>query len=449
MFGILPGVVRGRVKRVKRTAPPEMRLLKEEPPALPQRRSSGFWLCPSYRSNCWLPREAFMGVLRRERHRTDHTGSPFSLLIFELRKGSGVGKPEFWEVLKRTITSQTRDYDVRVELDPQRLGVLLLDTPAAQGRVLAARILARLRESAKEVDITTCLRGVRVSSYPASSAQGYERMELILPPPNGRGQAEVHTSYHSEAPSLETHHSPAVWNVSCDPLGVAVVDTPLFLDLDAYYDTAYQVAKRALDIIGAAVGLVVTAPLWLVIALLVKLTSPGPVFFRQERVGHRGKHFHMLKFRTMRVGCDDSVHREYVKRLIEGKDKKINFGTEQAPVYKLVNDPRVTPVGRLLRRTSLDELPQLINVLLGQMSLVGPRPPLPFEVESYRSWHLRRILEAKPGITGLWQVYGRSSTTFDQMVRMDLQYAMRRSLWLDLKLIVKTFTAVFSTSGAL
>jgi lipopolysaccharide/colanic/teichoic acid biosynthesis glycosyltransferase len=204
-----------------------------------------------------------------------------------------------------------------------------------------------------------------------------------------------------------------------------------------------------MDIVGAAVGLVLTAPLLLVIAAAVRLTSKGPALFKQERIGYRGRPFTMFKFRTMRVGCDDAIHRQYVKKLIEGRNDEINLGTAERPLYKLPNDPRITAVGSFLRKTSLDELPQLINVLLGQMSLVGPRPPLPFEVESYKSWHLRRILEAKPGITGLWQVYGRSSTTFDEMVRLDLRYAAQRSLLLDLKLMFKTFAAVFSAKGAL
>jgi lipopolysaccharide/colanic/teichoic acid biosynthesis glycosyltransferase len=150
----------------------------------------------------------------------------------------------------------------------------------------------------------------------------------------------------------------------------------------------------------------------------------------------------------MYVDNDDASHREYTRRLIEGEVRTINNGGKGELLLKLAADPRVTPVGRWLRRASLDELPQLFNVLKGDMSLVGPRPPLPYEVSHYRDWHLRRILAAKPGLTGLWQVSSRSSSSFDEMVRMDLRYADRWSLWADLKVIVQTVPAVLSARGA-
>jgi lipopolysaccharide/colanic/teichoic acid biosynthesis glycosyltransferase len=169
------------------------------------------------------------------------------------------------------------------------------------------------------------------------------------------------------------------------------------------------------------------------------------VFFRQVRVGERAKPFTMLKFRTMRVNTDDRIHREYVASLIAAGAQ--GAATNQG-VFKIANDPRVTPVGRVLRKTSLDELPQFINVLLGSMSLVGPRPPIPYEVEQYKPWHHRRVLDAKPGITGLWQVTGRSRTTFDEMVRLDLRYARTCSFWTDIKILLATPRAVVSGKGA-
>ena len=145
---------------------------------------------------------------------------------------------------------------------------------------------------------------------------------------------------------------------------------------------------------------------------------------------------------------DDRVHREYVTNLIKGEHEKINQGDEEKPLYKMKSDPRVTPVGKIIRKTSIDELPQFFNVLKGEMSLVGPRPPLPYEVEKYEPWHLRRILEVKPGITGLWQVNGRSKTSFDDMVRMDLRYVQSWSLWLDIKILIKTVREVIRPNGA-
>jgi lipopolysaccharide/colanic/teichoic acid biosynthesis glycosyltransferase len=188
------------------------------------------------------------------------------------------------------------------------------------------------------------------------------------------------------------------------------------------------------------------SPLFLLLAALVKLTSPGPVFFRQERVGHMMKPFRMLKFRTMCVNADHAIHHRFVSSFINPGGQAVDSGTAQ--FFKIANDPRVTPIGRFLRRTSLDELPQLWNVLRGQMSLVGPRPPLAYEVDQYKSWHLRRVLEAKPGLTGLWQVTGRSRTTFDEMVRLDLRYARTYSFWMDIKILLATPRAVISGKGA-
>jgi exopolysaccharide biosynthesis polyprenyl glycosylphosphotransferase len=201
-------------------------------------------------------------------------------------------------------------------------------------------------------------------------------------------------------------------------------------------------AKRLLDLAGSLALLIALAPVLLVVAALVKLTSPGPVFFRQQRVGENASPFTMLKFRTMRVNCDSAAHREYVSQFIKA-GKAADGG-----VYKMTHDPRITPVGRFLRKTSLDELPQFINVLRGDMSLVGPRPPLSYEVEQYKAWHCRRVLDAKPGITGLWQVTGRSRTTFDEMVRLDLRYAKSSSVWTDIKILLATPGAVVSGRGA-
>ena len=204
--------------------------------------------------------------------------------------------------------------------------------------------------------------------------------------------------------------------------------------------------KRGLDVVGCLTLLMMLSPLLLLIAALVKLSSHGPVFFRQVRVGQMMKPFTMFKFQTMYLNVDHKLHHKFVSSFIKASGQ-VN-GPGKNGFFKLTNDPRVTPVGRLLRKTSLDELPQLWNVLRGDMSLVGPRPPLPYELEQYRPWHCRRVLEAKPGITGLWQVAGRSRTTFDEMVRLDLRYARTPSLWNDLKILLATPAAVISGKGA-
>jgi lipopolysaccharide/colanic/teichoic acid biosynthesis glycosyltransferase len=196
-------------------------------------------------------------------------------------------------------------------------------------------------------------------------------------------------------------------------------------------------------VVVATVLLVVLSPLLLVIALLVRVSSPGPALFRQTRLGHRERPFTVLKFRTMWVGGDHSAHRRYVAQLL----------TEPAPpfggrpgLYKLADDPRVTPIGSLLRRTSLDELPQLVNVVRGEMSLVGPRPVLPWEAELFEPRHRARFL-VRPGITGLWQVSGRNRVTMRQALDLDLRYVETRSLALDLSIIWRTIPALMRWLG--
>lgn len=205
--------------------------------------------------------------------------------------------------------------------------------------------------------------------------------------------------------------------------------------------------KRVSDFVISLLAIVLLAPVWLVVSLLVKRSSPGSVMFRQERVGMDGRIFLCYKFRTMRSDSDDTVHRETYRKNIVGDDEA-NTGDERSPVFgKVKDDPRVTSTGRWLRRSSLDELPQLFNVLKGDMSIVGPRPPIAYEVEEYDIWHRKR-LDMKPGITGLWQVSGRNRLTFEEMVRTDLYYIENWSLWLDLKIILLTLPAVWRGDGA-
>ena len=209
-----------------------------------------------------------------------------------------------------------------------------------------------------------------------------------------------------------------------------------------------QVAKRLLDVAGSLAALVLGSPLFLAIGVAIKLTSKGPVLFRQQRVGQYGRKFSFFKFRSMYVNNDQEIHREYVKSLIAGTIDSEEAHDRRERIFKITDDPRVTWIGKFLRRTSLDELPQFVNVLLGDMSLVGPRPPIPYEVDAYDIWHRRRLLGVKPGITGLWQVNGRSRTTFDEMVRLDLQYATSWSVWMDLKILLQTPRAVVAGDGA-
>jgi exopolysaccharide biosynthesis polyprenyl glycosylphosphotransferase len=202
--------------------------------------------------------------------------------------------------------------------------------------------------------------------------------------------------------------------------------------------------KRAMDVAIAGSALALTSPVLLATAIAVKLESRGPVFFHQERVGRDGRKFLIHKFRSMRLDVDDSAHRALVTKMIAGD----NGGMESnGGAHKLTADPRVTRVGRFIRRYSIDELPQLFNVLKGDMSLVGPRPPIAYEVEEYTTWHRRR-LSIRPGVTGLWQTMGRSKRTYNQMVKLDIFYIEHWSLWLDLRILYKTLGVVIRGSDA-
>lgn len=204
--------------------------------------------------------------------------------------------------------------------------------------------------------------------------------------------------------------------------------------------------KRAFDIAIASICLVVLSPFLLLIGVLIKLDSPGSILYRQERLGENGRIFKMYKFRSMRANTSSDLHKKHVTRLIQ-ENLGVQDLSEKTKSLKIETDPRVTRVGKFIRKWSLDELPQLFNVLRGQMSLVGPRPSLPYEVELYKDWHKRRF-EAIPGITGLWQVKGRNRVSFDEMVRLDLEYIKCQCFWLDLKILIQTPLAVVSGRGA-
>ena len=204
-----------------------------------------------------------------------------------------------------------------------------------------------------------------------------------------------------------------------------------------------RVVKKIFDKVASGLILLGLAPLLCVLAIMVRSTSKGPAFFRQRRLGRDAKHFEFLKFRSMHHKNNDRLHRDYLKRFIAGEASREESSVCQ---FKVTEDPRITPLGKWLRRTSLDELPQFINVWKGTMSLVGPRPALDYEAENYRPWHHHRF-ETEAGITGLWQVYGRSQVPFDQAVFMDVAYAWSQSLWLDLRLLFRTIPAVMSGRG--
>lgn len=228
--------------------------------------------------------------------------------------------------------------------------------------------------------------------------------------------------------------------LQCQPSTPAAVEVDRYGSINGLLAKKPQCWKRIVDIVGSLTGLILLGPLFLLVAAVIKGVSPGPVFFRQTRVGWGGKRFQCFKFRTMKPDADAAKHRDYLAALINGDSPD---GKRRVVMTKLHDDPRIIPFGNLLRESGLDELPQLINVLRGEMSLVGPRPPIPYEVAEYQLWHKDRF-DVRPGISGLWQISGKNRLSFNEMIRLDIQYTQQMSLRLDLKILVLTPYAIFS-----
>jgi lipopolysaccharide/colanic/teichoic acid biosynthesis glycosyltransferase len=313
---------------------------------------------------------------------------------------------------------------------------------------LLAEILAGLSISTRETDTIGWYKteGVVGILFTEINTQERSAVSTILTRVNAALQESVSPAQYSEI-IISYHIFPEKGDLD---IPGSLSNSTFYPDLINQDRTRnlFRMTKRGMDIAGSTLALLLFAPVFLIIAAAVKLSSPGPVFFRQKRVGKFGKMFTLLKFRSMYANNDASVHEKYVKELISGKAQPQPGDCGQEGVFKLTRDSRITRVGAFLRRTSLDELPQFINVLCGEMSLVGPRPPLAYEVQAYDVWHRRRILESMPGITGLWQVNGRSRVKFDEMVRLDLRYARTWSPWLDMKILLQTPKAMFSKEGA-
>jgi lipopolysaccharide/colanic/teichoic acid biosynthesis glycosyltransferase len=346
--------------------------------------------------------ELFHRLLTLERKRSDRTGEPFLLVLIHcealIRKGA-----------------------------EQSIGEI--------GIALAAAV--------RVTDVTGWHRNRSVIGLVFTSFNGAGRTE-VQSAISGKIQRILRECLHaSEVSDAEVSYH--FYPEDGEPGRVGTNDSPISGSDNPASDfsqKSFAMAKRTIDIVGSLSALLVLSPAFLVISGLIKLTSAGPVFFRQQRLGRSGVAFTFLKFRSMVVTNDSGIHREYSQNLIRGKV------ASSTGIYKIQKDPRVTPLGRILRATSLDELPQFINVLAGKMSLVGPRPPIPYEYECYQLWHRRRVFDAKPGITGKWQIHGRSRTTFDDMVRMDIQYIQERSIWGDILILLRTPFAVIGGHGA-
>ncbi len=356
-----------------------------------------------------LPQEAFHKMITLERKRTERSRKPFLLMLLDT--GSDLPSDRNSRLLVdvlNALSASTRETDATGWYATDAVvGVMYTEIATCDRSSIVATMLARVSNSLRE----------------NLGLEDFHRVKISF------------------------HLFPEDWDHD-DPGRPS--NPTLYPDLSDRDDSRKHLhsVKRTMDVVGSAMALLMLAPLLMLIAAAIKASSKGPVFFKQKRVGQHGECFTFLKFRSMYVNNDASQHQKYVRQLIAGQAAKSPSSDPNGGVFKLTNDPRITRVGRFLRRTSLDELPQFLNVLRGEMSLVGPRPAIPYEVEAYDIWHRRRVLEAKPGITGLWQVQGRSRVGFDEMVRLDLRYVRSWSPWLDLKILLQTPKAVMDGTGA-
>jgi lipopolysaccharide/colanic/teichoic acid biosynthesis glycosyltransferase len=365
-------------------------------------------VCASVAERRVLPEKAFRNSIAIERKRTERSREPFLLMLVELGPQERATDSLVLDEIAGVLLQSSRETDV----------VGWYEQKATMGALFTS--LALNDQDLIRTTILTRLSAMLQNELPAGEI---ERLNITF------------------------HFYPDDWDAAQSG---GSSDRALYPDLTHPENRRKSglALKRIIDVAGSAVIMLALFPLFVAVAVAVRLTSKGPVLFRQIRVGQYGRHFVLYKFRTMFTGSDPGVHREYVTRLIADQAERKPAGAKGDGVYKLTNDPRVTRIGKLLRRTSMDELPQILNVFKGDMSLVGPRPPIPYELAAYQTWHRRRVLEAKPGVTGLWQVTGRSSVRFDEMVRLDLRYATSWSLWLDLKILLRTPLAVFRGAGA-
>jgi lipopolysaccharide/colanic/teichoic acid biosynthesis glycosyltransferase len=355
-----------------------------------------------------LPQEVFMKLLCLERKRTERSGRRFVLMCLDtgnLMKGA---KSSLLANLLSAIAQSTRDTDLMGWYrDGSVIGVIFTEVGGAEDKCIVQALSNKLTDSLYSALSITEVNEIRLSFH-------------VFP--------EDWDNEGPDGPVTSTLQTALSGGINSKKISLGL--------------------KRLMDIVGSLVALILCLPVLVIIALAVKLTSNGPVLFRQVRLGRYGKKFTFLKFRSMHVNNDHKIHEDYVARFILGVPGAGQTGGGQAKLYKLTADPRITPVGRFLRNTSLDEIPQFLNVLMGDMSLVGPRPPVTYEFKRYDLWHKQRLLAAKPGITGLWQVDGRSRVKFDEMVRLDIRYARSWSLWLDVKILIQTPRAVISGAGA-
>jgi len=343
------------------------------------------------------PSETFHGLIDRERARADRTGQEFSIACFDAGDLNG-RSVETLSSLAAILTERVRETDVVGWLREECLGVFLSGTGSKGAWIFTEDVRGKAKLDSVPVK---CL----VYTYPS-----------VWISPNGNGNGTRGSKQDTDDMGRE--------------------ESPPVEDLKPLVARRIPTWKRMIDILGAVAGLILLSPLFLLISILIKIVSPGgPVFYRQERIGHAGRTFTFFKFRTMHPDNDAMIHQRYLSTLIRGDQAMEKLDADR--------DPRIIRFGKFLRQSCLDELPQLINVLRGEMSLVGPRPCLPYEAQEYLQWHARRF-DNVPGMTGLWQVNGKNKTTFKQMIRFDIAYSQQISPWMDLRILLKTIPVILN-----
>jgi lipopolysaccharide/colanic/teichoic acid biosynthesis glycosyltransferase len=361
------------------------------------------------------PRPFLRKKIREEKIRACRTGGTFSLVLFNPHKflsQNGSGRGKFAETIARITCQETKEPTIIGEWDRKTLAMLLLDVTPESAFVAVDKLASR----------------IKAEGYKIIESPGKEIFKVF----GFRGANREKSADHGSKTKEEALS-----------LNRSVRDLSTLHNIEPYH----ELLKCISDIFVSSVLLTLLAPVFLLCAILIKIDSPGPVFYRQKRIGKGGKPFTFLKFRTMHENSDEKIHQEHVKQLMNGEAGLSSTGHPGEKSYKLIEDDRVSNLGKFLRKTSIDELPQLINVLKGEMTLVGPRPHPVYEVELYHHWQSNR-LNLKPGMTGLGQVYGRFNTDYEDVYRLDLQYFKNASFILDLKILLKTFSIVFSGRGA-
>lgn len=341
-------------------------------------------------------KKAFLGILERERVRTDRTGHEFSIILFNM-ENAGNHDLDI-KALGYLIRKRIRCYDDIGWFEEKHLGILLPHCSFEEADRLGEEISRTIIPKKFNSTYT-------ILTYPTHWDSNKEKKQ---------------TSAAGDASSKQPEKQ------------AALKDSEIFFKQIQNPQNHMPRWKRGMDICGGMAGLILLAPVFLFIALFVKAVSPGPVFFIQKRVGFLGKTFGCFKFRTMHINTGTSVHNHHFNKLM----------SSEKPMKKLdSHDPRIIPCGLILRKTGLDELPQLLNVIMGDMSLIGPRPCIPYEAKEYKLWQRKRF-EAVPGITGLWQVNGKNNTTFNEMMRYDISYALNKNIFLDASILLKTIPSI-------